>query len=51
MSELFHDVGSQHRNQSTDLQANQWTGFYMIGTSVMNELSRVIFNSQAQASI
>ena len=26
------------RNQSTDMQRNQWTAFYMIGTSVMKEL-------------
>ena len=27
-----------YRNHSIDLLWNQWTGFYMIGTSVMNDL-------------
>ena len=33
-----------YRNQSIDLfckSANQWTGFYMIGTSVVNELTDI----------
>ena len=28
-----------YRNQSIDLRANQWTGFYIITASVMKELT------------
>ena len=28
-----------YRNQSIDFSANQWTGFYIIGVSVMKELT------------
>ena len=31
-----------YRNQSTDLHANQLTGFYMMGTLVVNGLSKLI---------
>ena len=27
-----------HRNQPIDMRASQWTGFYMIGTTVMKQL-------------
>ena len=30
-----------YKNQSTDLQINQWTGFYMIETSIIKELLNV----------
>ena len=37
---LFHDEGSYHIETSPLIcRANQSTGFYMIGTSVMKELS------------
>ena len=35
---LFHDGDSYHIETS----ANQWTGFYMIGTSVMKEQNILI---------
>ena len=36
---LFHDGGFYHIETSPlTCKANQWTGFYMIGTSVMKEL-------------
>ena len=36
---LSHDVGSYHIETSPLIcRANQWPGFYMIGTSVMKEL-------------
>ena len=36
---LFDDVGPYHIETSTLIcSANQWTGFYMRGTSVMKEL-------------
>ena len=36
---LFHDRGHYHIEiRPLILRANQWTGFYMIGTSVMQEL-------------
>ena len=35
-NQLFHDGGPYHiENSPLISQANQWTGFYMIGTSVM----------------
>ena len=38
--ELFHDGGSYHIETSPLIcRANQWTGFYMIGTSAMKELN------------
>ena len=38
--ELFHDGGSYHIETSRLIcSANQWTGFYTIGTSVINELN------------
>ena len=37
--ELFHDGGSYQIETSILIcSANQWTGFYMLGTSVMKEL-------------
>ena len=39
VSELFHDGGRYHIETSPVIcSANQWTGFYMITTSVMKEL-------------
>ena len=39
--QLFHDRGSYHIETSPLIcsanQRNQWTGFYLIGTSVMKE--------------
>ena len=36
VSQLFHDEGPYHTKTSLLICiANQWTGFYMIGTSVM----------------
>ena len=38
--ERFHDGGSNHiETNSSICTANQWTGLYMIGTSVMKELT------------
>ena len=38
-SELFHDGGPYHTETSPLIcSVNQWTGFYMIGASVMKEL-------------
>ena len=34
-----------YRNQSIDLRANQWSGFYMITDSVMKELNKHILRS------
>ena len=37
---LFHDGGLYHmQTRPLIFRANQWTGFYMIGTSVMKELN------------
>ena len=37
--QLFHDGGPYHTETSLLIcSANQWTGFYIIGTSVMKEL-------------
>ena len=45
---LFHDGGPYHINTSPLIcRANQWTGFYMIGTSVMKGLIMV---NQAHAN-
>ena len=39
---LFHDGGPYHIKTSPFIcRANQWTGFYVIGTSVMKELNYV----------
>ena len=38
-----------YRNQSIDLRANQCTGLYMIGTSVMKELNKVFLDRVAVA--
>ena len=39
MSQLFHDGGTYHIETSSLISsANQWTGFYLIGNSVMKEL-------------
>ena len=41
-NQLFHDGGSYHIETSPFIcSANQWTGFYMIGTSVMKELTSI----------
>ena len=40
---LFHDGGPYHTETSPSIcKANQWTGFYMIETSVMTELMKKI---------
>ena len=40
MALTFHDEGPYHRETSPLICcSNQWTGFYMIGTSDMNELN------------
>ena len=37
--QFFHDEGLYHRKTSPLIcRANQWTGFYMTGTSVMKNL-------------
>ena len=39
VSYLFHDGGSYYTLETSPLiYINQWTGFYMIGASVMKEL-------------
>ena len=39
--EIFHGGGPYHRETSPlTCKANQWTGFYMTGASVMKELSK-----------
>ena len=39
---LFHDIGSYHIETSPLIcYANQWTGFYMIGTYVMKQLNHL----------
>ena len=39
--QLFHDEGPYHIETSPlSCRVNQWTGFYMIRTSVMKELKR-----------
>ena len=41
-AELFHDGGPYHIETSPLICfANQWTGFYMIWTSIMKELNHV----------
>ena len=38
--QLFYDEGLYHIETSPSIyRANQWTGFYMIGVSVMKELN------------
>ena len=45
--ELFHDVGSYHiENNPSICSTNQWTGFFMIGASVMKELITCIITCQ-----
>ena len=40
MEELFHDGGPSNIETSPLIfGVNQWTGFYVLGTSVMNELT------------
>ena len=40
---LFHDEGHYHIETSPLIcRENQWTGFYMIGTSVMKELKNLL---------
>ena len=47
MSKLFHDGGPYHIETSPlTYHANQSTGFYMTGTSVMKELIYVVLNVQ-----
>ena len=47
MSKLYHDGGPYHIETSPlTCHANQSTGFYMIGTSVMKELIYVVLNMQ-----
>ena len=43
---FMKEVSIAYRNQSTDLQSNQCTGFYMIGSTVMKELKE--FNQICQ---
>ena len=45
MEELFFHDGGPCNIETSPLifGANQWTGFYMLGTSVMNELTVIIF--------
>ena len=39
--ELFHEGGPYHIEKTPLIyRANQWTGFYMIGTSVIKELKK-----------
>ena len=39
-AKLFHDRGRYHIETSPLIcSANQWTGFYMIETTVMNDLN------------
>ena len=39
IAKLFHDNGLYHIETSSLIcRTNQWTGFYMIGTSAMKEL-------------
>ena len=41
---LFRDKGPYHIETSPLIcRANQWTGFYMIGTSVMKELKVLVY--------
>ena len=43
LKKLFHDGGSYHIETSPLIcSAYQWTGFFMIWTSVMNKLKKVI---------
>ena len=39
LSKLFYDGGTYHKETSPLIcSANKWTGFYMIGISIMKEL-------------
>ena len=43
---IFHDGGSYHTRTSPLIyKANQWTGFYVIGTSAMTELKKLSDNA------
>ena len=51
INEAFHDGGPYHiENSPLICYANQWTGFYMIGTSVMKELIEK-YNNTARIQI
>ena len=44
IGKFFHDVGPFYRETSPLIcSGNKWTGFYMIGTSVMKELMNELF--------
>ena len=46
---LFHDGGPYHIETSPMIcRGNQWTRFYMIGTSVMKELDFFVLFSRKQ---
>ena len=46
---LFYDRGSYHIESSPLICfANQWTGSYMVGTSVMKELNRNVFRTMSK---
>ena len=48
--QLFHDGGGYHIEKSPLIcTANQWTGFYMIGTSVKKELKVTLFKNIQQS--
>ena len=50
--ELFHDGGRNHIETSPLIcSTNQWTGFYMISTSVMKALSNSSQPSQTVISV
>ena len=39
----FHDRGLNHKETSPLIcSANEWTGFYVIGTPTMNELTKKV---------
>ena len=45
--ELSHDGDSYHMETSPFIcTVNQWTGFYMIGTSTMKELKEIVTNDE-----
>ena len=47
MLQLFHDGGPYHIQTSPLIcSANQWNGFYIIGTSVMNEIRNGFSNTE-----
>ena len=42
-AELFHDGGPYHiKTNPLFCSANQWSGFYMIGTSVTKDLNKIV---------